>query len=143
MTVNLPTAAAGDCAFVGATSSVGGVETAGVSGNLQVGSATAAHDKAFITKALRDKGRIQIDFSVLEVSARHYDVLSGAGSVLNASPILAEGLPAYSVSVKGGKGKKRGADTVVIRTTLGDKTTILSAPTAVTKSDKKSKKGKR
>jgi len=114
--VNRPTTTGAngpDCAFIGATSFIGGTETAALTGWFQVANAAAASDR-FSAKANFDRGNFNLDISTVnETSLVGFNVLSGT-TKLNKELIRAVGTGNQNYTFSVSRGALKSSKTVTV-----------------------------
>jgi len=118
----------GSCAFVGATSRVGGTETTAVNGWLQVGGAAASNDKVKIDNAAFAQGKLVVAFSTTnETSIVGFNVYTGA-TKLNGNLITAKGTGSNGYSFEVGRGALKGGKSVLVEAVKSDGSVEKTAP---------------
>jgi len=110
------------CAFVGATTFIGGLETTAVSGYFQVGGAAAANDRVKIDKAALTQGKLLVDFSTTnEALTVGFNVYAGT-TKLNQATIQAKGTGSNSYSFEIGRGAVKSNKSVTVEALKSDGT---------------------
>jgi len=105
---------AGQCAFLGATGLVGGIETGAMVGWIQVAGNAASNDKVKIDNAAFAQGKLIVAFSTTnETSIVGFNVYSGA-TKLNGNLITAKGAGSNGYTFEVGRGALKGGKTVVV-----------------------------
>jgi len=128
--INKPTAL-GSCAFVGATATMGAVETAAVVGSFQVTPNAAANDKVKIDNAAFAQGKLVVAFSTTnETSIVGFNVYTGA-TKLNGSLITAKGAGSNAYAFEIGRGALKGGKSVLVEAVKSDGTVEKTAPVAL------------
>jgi len=118
----------GNCAFLGATALVGGIETPALTGWLQVQNAAAAGDKVKIDKAGFAQGKLLVDFSTTnETSIVGFNVYSGA-TKLNGNLITAKGAGSNAYSFEVGRGALKGGKSVLVEAVKSNGSVEKTAP---------------
>jgi len=118
----------GQCAFIGATSRVGGVETGALSGWFQVGGVNAANDKVKIDNAGYAQGKLVVAFSTTnETSIVGFNVYSGAQK-LNGNLITAKGAGSNGYTFEVGRGATKGGKSVLVEAVKSDGSVEKTAP---------------
>jgi hypothetical protein len=122
----VPAAAPGNCAFVGTTTSLGGVESPTITGLIQIPGQGAAGDKVKISKATLDQGKLNVDYSTEnEMTIVGFNVYAG-GIKLNASLISAKGTGSNSYTFSVGRGAVKNNRTVKVEAVLSTGATVDS-----------------
>jgi hypothetical protein len=119
------------CAFIGTTTSVGGVEGGSINGFIQVAGFLAASPKAENVRAAFDSGKVTASWSTSnELGLAGFRLLTSTkskGQFEIGSFKAATGSPStYSVTL--GMGEFKGGRTLIIRAVLTDGTTVDAAP---------------
>jgi hypothetical protein len=131
--LTVPTAADGQCSFVGASGMLGTTETAAVVGALQVAGPLAAADRAIDVRAAQAGGQVKISFrTVSELLVTGFNVVTASGRKVNANLIPARGVngagATYEVSLK--RGDFRNERALSVQSVLSDGRTINSDTTS-------------
>ena len=122
--VNNP--ADGTCAFVGASSIIGGVETAAMTGWFRVAGAAAASDKVAIKKAELLQGKLKVDFGTEnEATIVGFNVYAGS-SKLNSGLIQAKGIGSNDYSFEVGRGALKNERSITVEAVKSDGTSVRS-----------------
>lgn len=110
------------CAFIGATTFIGGIETSAVSGYFQVGGQAAANDRVKIDKATLTQGKLLVDFSTTnEALTVGFNVYAGT-TKLNQATIQAKGTGSNSYSFEIGRGAVKSNKSVTVEALKSDGT---------------------
>lgn len=127
-TINKP---ANDCAYIGATATLGAAETAAVVGSFQVTPNAAANDKVKIDNAAFAQGKLVVAFSTTnETSIVGFNVYSGA-TKLNGNLITAKGAGSNAYSFEIGRGALKGGKSVLVEAVKSNGTVEKTAPVAL------------
>lgn len=119
-----------NCAFIGTTTTVGGVEGGSINGFIQVGG-LAAPPTAEGVRAAADAGKVRLSWSTSnEVGLASFRVIAvskSKGQSEIGSAIAAQGRPSsYTAEVR--MGDLKGARSIIIRSVLTDGSTVDAAP---------------
>jgi hypothetical protein len=119
---------AGNCAFLGASSNLGGIETAAIVGSLRVPAPGAANDKVKIDNAGFAQGKLVVAFSTInETSIVGFNVYSGTEK-LNGNTITAKGAGSNAYSFEIGRGALKGGKSVLVEAVKSDGSVEKTAP---------------
>lgn len=130
VTVNRPPVAT-DCAFIGGTSSIGGVETSAMTGSFRVAGLGAASDKVAIKKAELIQGKLRVDFGTEnEATIVGFNVYAGS-SKLNSGLIQAKGIGTNDYSFEVGRGAMKNERSITVEAVKSDGTTVRSGSVSV------------
>lgn len=130
VTVNRPTTT-GQCAFIGGTSLIGGVETSAMTGSFRVGGQGAASDKVAIKKAELLQGKLRVDFGTEnEATIVGFNVYAGS-SKLNGGIISAKGVGSNSYSFEVGRGALKNERSITVEAVKSDGTSVRSGSVSV------------
>lgn len=130
VTVNRP-AASTDCAFIGGTSTIGGVETSAMTGSFRVGGQGAASDKVAIKKAELLQGKLRVDFGTEnEATIVGFNVYAGS-SKLNGGLIQAKGIGSNDYSFEVGRGAVKNERSITVEAVKSDGSTVRSGSVSV------------
>jgi hypothetical protein len=127
----IPVPATGQCAFIGATGLVGGVETAAIAGALQVGGQAASVDKVKIDKATFSQGKLLVGFSTInETSIVGFNVYAGS-TKLNSGLVQAKGTGSNTYSYEAARSDVKANKTVTVEAVKSDGSVEKSAPVSL------------
>jgi len=119
------------CAFVGTTTSVGGVEGGSINGFIQVAGVLAAPPTAEGVRAASDAGKVKLSWSTSnEVGLAGFRLIAVSktkGQFEIGSLIAAKGTPS-SYTAEARMGDLKGSRSIIIRSVLTDGTTADAAP---------------
>jgi len=116
----------GQCAFIGGSSIIEGVETDVLTGYIRVPCGCAAVDKVVIRKAELLQGRLRVDFGTEnEATIVGFNVYAG-GTRLNAGFIQANGTGSNDYSFEVGRGALKNARSITVEAVKSDGTTVRS-----------------
>ena len=119
------------CAFIGGTSTIGGVETSAMTGSFRVGGATAASDKVAIKKAELLQGKLRVDFGTEnETTIVGFNVYAGT-SKLNGGLITAKGTGSNDYSFEVGRGALKNDRSITVEAVKSDGTSVRSGSVSV------------
>lgn len=119
------------CAFIGTTTTVGGVEGGSINGFIQVAGTLAAPPTAEGVRAAADTGKVRLSWSTSnEVGLAGFKLIGSSktkGQFEIGSLIAAKGSPS-SYTAEARMGDLKGARSIIIRSVLTDGTTVDAAP---------------
>jgi hypothetical protein len=119
-----------DCAFVGTTTTVGGVEGGSINGFIQIGG-LAAPPTAEGVRAAADSGKVRLSWTTSnEVGLAGFRLIAvskSKGQSEIGSLIAAKGTPS-SYTAEARMADLKGARSIIIRSVLNDGTTVDAAP---------------
>jgi len=120
-----------DCAYIGTTTTVAGVEGGSINGFIQVGGTLAAPPTAEGIRAAADSGKVRLSWSTSnEVGLAGFRLIAVSktkGQSEIGSLIAAKGSPS-SYTAEARMGDLKGARSIIIRSVLTDGTTVDAAP---------------
>jgi hypothetical protein len=116
-----------DCAFIGGTSTIGGIETSAMTGSFRVQGLGAASDKVAIKKAELLQGKLRVDFGTEnETAIVGFNVYAGS-SKLNSGLIQAKGTGSNDYSFEVGRGALKNERSVTVEAVKSDGTSVRSS----------------
>ena len=119
------------CAFIGGTSLIGGVETSAMTGSFRVGGQGAASDKVAIKKAELLQGKLRVDFGTEnEATIVGFNVYAG-NSKLNGGLITAKGTGNNDYSFEVGRGALKNERSITVEAVKSDGTSVRSGSVSV------------
>lgn len=130
VTVNKPTIA-GNCAFIGGTSTIGGVESSAMTGSFRVAGAGAASDKVAIKKAELATGKLSVAFGTENESLIVGFNVYGGSTKLNSGLIAAKGTGNNDYSFEVGRGALKNERSITVEAVKSDGTSVRSSSVTV------------
>jgi hypothetical protein len=128
--VPYPTPTAGNCTYIGTTTTVGGVEGGSINGFIAIGN-LAAPPTAEGVRAAADSGKVRLSWTTSnEVGLAGFKLIAvskSKGQSEIGSLIAAKGTPS-SYTAEARMADLKGARSIIIRSVLNDGTTVDAAP---------------
>jgi hypothetical protein len=120
-----------NCAYVGGSSIIAGVETAALTGHLRITGNAAASDKVAIKKAELLQGKLVVGFGTEnEATIVGFNVYAGT-SKLNSGLIQAKGIGSNDYSFEVGRGALKNERSITVEAVKSDGTTVRSGSVSV------------
>jgi hypothetical protein len=121
----------GACNYIGATGSIGGIETLAVAGSLRIQDAAASVDRVKIDKAQFSQGKLFVAFSTVnETRIVGFNIYAG-GTRLNSGLVQAKGTGSNSYSYSAARSDVKANRTVTVEAVKSDGSVERSVPVSL------------